>query len=89
MDSQSGIMLTTDGGPDHPEYVIGLCPNCHRNTHYGRDRADYNHLMKDIINTKKDINEHFFKTNLFWLCVLVTISTTSHSASVEDIELTD
>lgn len=31
-----------DGGPDHPEHVIALCPTCHRRVHYARDGAEYN-----------------------------------------------
>jgi 5-methylcytosine-specific restriction protein A len=27
----------SDGGPDDPRYVAGICPTCHRNIHYGRD----------------------------------------------------
>ncbi|NIM97667.1 MAG: HNH endonuclease, partial [candidate division Zixibacteria bacterium] len=27
----------SDGGPDDPEWVAGICPNCHRQTHYGND----------------------------------------------------
>ena len=32
----------TDGGPDHPANVIALCPNCHREVHYGTQRLDLN-----------------------------------------------
>jgi hypothetical protein len=36
------IQRLADGGPDHPQWVIGLCPNCHRRVHHGADRAEYN-----------------------------------------------
>jgi len=32
----------SDGGPDHPAYVIALCPNCHRRVHAGADGEIYN-----------------------------------------------
>ena len=31
-----------DGGPDHPENVVALCPNCHRRAHYSKDAASFN-----------------------------------------------
>ena len=31
-----------DGGPDHPEHVIALCPTCHRRVHYALDGDEYN-----------------------------------------------
>ena len=31
-----------DGGPDHPRWVISLCPNCHARVHYSADGDDYN-----------------------------------------------
>ncbi len=27
----------SDGGPDHPRFVIALCPTCHRRVHHGAD----------------------------------------------------
>jgi hypothetical protein len=38
-----------DNGPDHPAYVIALCPNCHRRAHYAVDAEDFNgHLKKQL-----------------------------------------
>lgn len=34
------IRRLTDGGPDDPRYIIGLCPNCHREVHMTTDRCD-------------------------------------------------
>ena len=31
------IRRLTDGGPDDPRWVAGICPNCHRRAHYSRD----------------------------------------------------
>jgi len=35
-----------DGGPDHPENVIAVCPNCHRRAHYSVDSTEYNDLLR-------------------------------------------
>ncbi|MCC5777876.1 HNH endonuclease [Nitratireductor sp. B36] len=32
----------SDGGPDDPRFVIGICPNCHRQVHHGIDGVEYN-----------------------------------------------
>lgn len=34
-----------DGGPDTPENVIALCPNCHRRRHHGRDGDEFNQQL--------------------------------------------
>jgi 5-methylcytosine-specific restriction enzyme A len=31
-----------DGGPDQPDNVIALCPNCHRQVHRGEDGEGFN-----------------------------------------------
>ena len=36
----------SDGGPDHPARVIGLCPNCHRRAHYSDDATTFNQRLK-------------------------------------------
>jgi 5-methylcytosine-specific restriction enzyme A len=36
------IRRLSDGGPDHPAFVIALCPNCHRRVHAGADGDKYN-----------------------------------------------
>lgn len=37
----------SDGGPDHPHLVIALCPNCHREIHYGINGNSYNQILID------------------------------------------
>ncbi len=32
----------SDGGPDHPAWVIALCPTCHRRAHYAEDAEPFN-----------------------------------------------
>ena len=36
----------SDGGPDHPRWVGAICPNCHREIHYGADSAAKNRLLQ-------------------------------------------
>ena len=36
------IRRRSDGGPDHPAFVIALCPTCHRRVHFGADGGGYN-----------------------------------------------
>lgn len=38
-----------DGGPDHPENVVALCPNCHRRAHYSKDAASFNAKLVEIV----------------------------------------
>lgn len=46
----------SDGGPDHPEWVAGLCPNCHRQAHYGQNRASFNkNLRESILQKEQDL----------------------------------
>src|SRR5262249_44926962 len=35
----------SDGGPDHPQFVAGICPTCHRRIHYGRDGSAWNDAL--------------------------------------------
>ena len=39
------IHRLSDGGPDHPRWVVGLCPNCHRRAHYSTDANEYNNQL--------------------------------------------
>ncbi|QUO46543.1 MULTISPECIES: HNH endonuclease [Halorubrum] len=41
-----------DGGPDDPENVIAICPNCHRRVHYGRDGKSFN---RGLINKAEEL----------------------------------
>jgi 5-methylcytosine-specific restriction protein A len=35
----------SDGGPDEPENVAAICPNCHRRAHVSNDHAEYNDYL--------------------------------------------
>jgi 5-methylcytosine-specific restriction enzyme A len=43
------IARRADDGPDHPEWVAALCPNCHPRVHFGVDRKSYNELVAENI----------------------------------------
>jgi 5-methylcytosine-specific restriction protein A len=36
------LIRLADDGPDTPENVAALCPNCHRRVHHGSDRLEFN-----------------------------------------------
>lgn len=38
------VRRLSDGGPDHPRWVAGICPNCHREIHFG--------LVGQLLNQK-------------------------------------
>ncbi|MEE1950170.1 HNH endonuclease [Pseudomonas alcaligenes] len=40
-----------DGGPDHPQNVVALCPNCHRRAHYAKDSVEFNNKLKAVAVT--------------------------------------
>lgn len=45
------IRRISDGGPDHPKFVAGVCPNCHRRAHYGEDARTFNeNLLNRVAN---------------------------------------
>lgn len=59
-DARSGSSLDvhhlyrlSDGGPDHPEHVAAICPNCHARIHRGRDGAEYNQVLIKKIREKE------------------------------------
>ncbi len=39
------LFRLSDGGPDHPDHVIALCPNCHRRAHYSDDAKIFNDTL--------------------------------------------
>lgn len=47
------IRRLSDGGPDHPEWVITLCPNCHRRAHYGNDSEVFNQGLTVLVARKE------------------------------------
>jgi len=45
----------SDGGPDDPEWVAGVCPNCHKKAHYGMDRVEFNKTLTQIVQRKEEV----------------------------------
>ncbi|MGM1052866.1 MAG: HNH endonuclease [Pseudomonadota bacterium] len=47
------IMRLSDGGPDKPEWVAALCPNCHREAHYSTDSNSLNEKLLGIVKERE------------------------------------
>tara|TARA_R110000772_G_scaffold222322_2_gene332802 strand:- start:606 stop:920 length:315 start_codon:yes stop_codon:yes gene_type:complete len=47
------IRRLTDGGPDDPQYVIALCPNCHREVHSGVEGEKKNRDFQSVVADKE------------------------------------
>lgn len=41
----------SDGGPDHPKWVVAVCPTCHRRVHHGADGEAYNRTLQARLAT--------------------------------------
>jgi len=54
------ILRLADEGPDHPDSIAALCPNCHREVHYGVNGEMVN---KRLINMKQRTNPHSSATS--------------------------
>ncbi|THE64894.1 HNH endonuclease [Salinadaptatus halalkaliphilus] len=39
------LQRRSDGGPDHPDNVVALCPNCHRRVHHGPDGEAFDRAL--------------------------------------------
>jgi len=39
------ITRRSDEGPDHPDNVVALCPNCHRQVHHGKCGEEFNEKL--------------------------------------------
>ncbi|GHO52885.1 HNH endonuclease [Ktedonobacter robiniae] len=47
------IRRLSDGGPDDPQWVIAICPNCHRRAHYAKDSLAYNQYLGRLVKDKE------------------------------------
>ncbi|MBU1746991.1 MAG: HNH endonuclease [Chloroflexi bacterium] len=43
----------SDGGPDHPNWIAALCPNCHSRAHHSADRIAFNEQLIRIVREKE------------------------------------
>ena len=48
------LIPLSKGGPDHPQNVAAVCPNCHRRTEKSKDSEEFNNkIIKKILNKEK------------------------------------
>src|SRR5678815_1677512 len=47
------IRRLTDQGPDDPRHMAALCPNCHREVHYGENGRSRNQRIQQEITAKE------------------------------------
>lgn len=47
------IRRVSDGGPDDPRHMAGICPNCHREAHYGAAAEQLNTSLAAKITAKE------------------------------------
>ncbi|HEX8294384.1 MAG TPA: HNH endonuclease [Pyrinomonadaceae bacterium] len=40
----------SDGGPDHPRWVGGICPTCHKEIHYGANGESLNRRLQERLS---------------------------------------
>lgn len=48
------LLRLSDGGPDHPEHVAAICPNCHARIHRGIDGNELNQQLIAKIRVKEE-----------------------------------
>ena len=51
------IRRLSDGGPDHPAHVAAICPNCHREVHFGARGPEKNQKLGEAILEMETRNE--------------------------------
>jgi 5-methylcytosine-specific restriction enzyme A len=52
------IHRLADGGADHPNSVVALCPNCHRRAHYAEDGKQFNDYLDKVAQKLEMLNTH-------------------------------
>jgi len=54
--ASANLQAMTDGGPDAPENVAAICPNCHKEIHHGMEgRTKNDQLIGKIAQTEKEL----------------------------------
>ena len=48
-------VLLANGGPDTPNNTAAICPNCHRNFHYGKDRENLTRQLIEKIRVAEEL----------------------------------
>jgi 5-methylcytosine-specific restriction protein A len=49
------IRRLSDGGPDYPDYMIALCPDCLRRVHYRADGAAFNEELQRTLDSLANV----------------------------------
>ncbi|SNS03221.1 5-methylcytosine-specific restriction enzyme A [Methylobacillus rhizosphaerae] len=49
------ILRLADDGPDEPQNVAAICPNCHRRAHHSNDRDAFQQQLLTAIATKEEL----------------------------------
>jgi 5-methylcytosine-specific restriction protein A len=49
------IRRLTDQGPDDPRHMAALCPNCHREIHYGKEGDKFNGRLQEDVSAKERV----------------------------------
>lgn len=44
------IDMLAEDGPDHPSFVIAVCPTCHSRAHHAIDAESYNNTLRDKLS---------------------------------------
>jgi len=54
------IRRLSDGGPDDPRFMGAVCPNCHREIHYGAAGETLNKKLQEVVSAKEVqlVDEH-------------------------------
>ena len=50
------IRRLSDGGPDVPRWVVGLCANCHRRAHQSADAVEFNRILGEFVGRLERLN---------------------------------
>jgi 5-methylcytosine-specific restriction protein A len=58
------IRRLSDGGPDHPAHVAGICPNCHRRAHFANDGQSFNDFLAVTVKAAEEKHARGLATQL-------------------------
>jgi 5-methylcytosine-specific restriction protein A len=61
------IHRLADGGPDSPQNVAAVCPNCHKEAHFGKNRESIRERLSQIVREKEILLEETLSHHSFSL----------------------
>jgi len=68
----------SDGGPDDPRRVAGICPNCHKRVHFGADGTEFNSKLRMLVTALETAAGAEPAEDLPHTALLTACSTSSH-----------